>query len=107
MSYLNTLTFIINHPLNRIRRLQAIREYVSWQIGSFLVSTDVVFEWINGSKFLVHKGETGLTGNIYTGLHEFSDMGFLRHVLRPTDLFIDVGANVGSYTILACGAIGA
>lgn len=29
------------------------------------------------------------------------------HVLREEDLFIDVGANVGSYTILACAAIGA
>jgi FkbM family methyltransferase len=28
-------------------------------------------------------------------------MGFLLHVLRPNDLFVDVGANVGSYTVLA------
>jgi FkbM family methyltransferase len=55
----------------------------------------------------VRTGETGLTGNIYTGLHEFQDMGFLLHFLRDEDLFIDVGANVGSYTILACSAIGA
>ncbi len=34
-------------------------------------------------------------------------MGFLLHFLRPEDLFADVGANVGSYTILACSAIGA
>ncbi|MFO0013002.1 MAG: FkbM family methyltransferase [Planctomycetota bacterium] len=34
-------------------------------------------------------------------------MGFLLHFLRQDDLFIDVGANVGSYTILACAAIGA
>ena len=34
-------------------------------------------------------------------------MAFLLHVLRTDDLFIDVGANVGSYTILACSAIGA
>jgi len=40
-------------------------------------------------------GETGVTGNIYTGLHEFSSMGYLLHVLREGDLFVDVGANVG------------
>jgi FkbM family methyltransferase len=67
----------------------------------------IVFDWINGSKFLVRNGETGLTGNIYTGLHEFSDMAFLLHYLNKDDLFVDVGANVGSYTILACSAIGA
>jgi FkbM family methyltransferase len=48
-----------------------------------------------------------MTGNVYTGLHDFADMGYLLHVLRDTDLFVDVGANVGSYTILACAAVGA
>lgn len=50
---------------------------------------------------------TGATGNIYCGLHEYADMSFLLHLLRPGDLFLDVGANIGSYTILAskvCGA---
>jgi hypothetical protein len=50
---------------------------------------------------------TGATGNIYSGLHEFEDMGFLLHFLRPDDLFVDIGANIGSYTILASAAIGA
>ena len=44
---------------------------------------------------------TGITGNIYCGLHEFMEMGFTLHLLRKNDLFVDIGANVGSYTILA------
>ena len=72
-----------------------------------MVPGDVIFEWVNGSKFLVRPGETGLTGNTYCGLQEFPDMGYLLHVLRKDDLFIDVGANVGSYTVLASAAIGA
>lgn len=77
------------------------------QSGSRLLPGSIVFDWVNGSKFIVRVGETGLTGNIYTGLHEFQDMAFLLHVLRPEDLFVDVGANVGSYSILACSAVGA
>lgn len=50
---------------------------------------------------------TGATGNVYCGLHEFEDMAFVLHSLRPEDLFIDVGANVGSYTVLAAGVVGA
>lgn len=34
-------------------------------------------------------------------------MAFLLHFLRPSDLFIDIGANVGSYTILASSEINA
>jgi FkbM family methyltransferase len=33
-------------------------------------------------------------------------MAFVLHVLRQSDKFIDVGANVGSYTVLAAGAVG-
>src|SRR5262249_44707905 len=40
------------------------------------------------------------------GLHEFADMAFILHALRPADLFLDVGANIGSYTVLAAGAVG-
>jgi len=34
-------------------------------------------------------------------------MGFLLHALRPDDFFVDIGANVGSYTVLASASIGA
>jgi FkbM family methyltransferase len=51
-------------------------------------------------------GMTGATGNLYVGLHEFEEMSFALHYLRREDLFVDVGANVGSYTILASAAVG-
>jgi hypothetical protein len=35
------------------------------------------------------EGLTGATGNIYCGLHEFEDMAFLLHFLRPRDLSAD------------------
>ncbi|MCX6239090.1 MAG: FkbM family methyltransferase [Bacteroidia bacterium] len=50
---------------------------------------------------------TGATGNVYAGLHDFEEMGFALHFLRPVDLFADIGANIGSYTILASGVVGA
>jgi FkbM family methyltransferase len=66
-----------------------------------------VFEFVNGSKMLARSGMTGATGNLYVGLHEFNEMAFLLHFLRSNDLFVDVGANVGSYSILAGAAVGA
>lgn len=107
MPIINTLEFITKHPMNRKRQIRSFIRFLNWQIGSRLLPGAIVYDWINDSKFLVKPGETGLTGNIYTGLHEFPDMGFLLHFLRKEDLFVDVGANVGSYTILASSAIGA
>src|SRR5437868_5193159 len=50
---------------------------------------------------------TGATGNLYCGLHEYSDMSFVLHLLRKEDAFADIGANIGSYTVLASGHVGA
>jgi FkbM family methyltransferase len=67
----------------------------------------VAVPFVDSTRLLVQRGMVGATGNVYCGLHEFPDMGFVLHVLRPGDLFVDVGANVGSYTVLAAGAAGA
>lgn len=107
MSLVKTLRFIVGHPLNSGSPLKALMRFARWQIVSRLFDGDFVFSWINGARYKVRRGQTGLTGNIYTGLHEFEDMAFLLHYLRPNDLFLDVGANVGSYTVLASSAVGA
>lgn len=107
MSLSNTIRFIASHPLNKRKKIGSIIRFASWQLKSRVKKGPFVFDWLNGSKFLVKSGDTGLTGNIYTGLHEFSDMGFLLHFLRSDDFFVDVGANAGSYTVLACAVVGA
>lgn len=107
MSLISTLKFIAFHPLNRQHKFAAIRRFFAWQIGSRLISGAVTVPFINGTRLLVSPGMKGATGNIYVGLHEFEDMAFLLHFLRPADLFADIGANIGTYTILASGAVGA
>src|SRR5665647_306501 len=97
--------FLATHPLTRHRRLSAAARVLRWQIESSIRS-EVIFDWIGGTKLAVRRGMTGATGNIYAGLHEFADMAFVLHFLRSVDLFADVGANIGSYTILASGVVG-
>lgn len=99
-SILPTLKFIAQHPLSSQRPLSAYWRYARWQVESRL-RDEVIFDWIGASKLAARNGMTGATGNIYCGLHEFVDMSFLLHLLRPGDLFVDVGANIGSYTVLA------
>ena len=107
MSLLRVLRHLISHPLNRKRKASALWRFTKWQVGSRLVPGKVAVEWVGDAVFLAGAGERGVTGNIYCGLHEFHDMAYVLHVLRPGDLFADVGANVGSYTILASKVAGA
>ncbi len=101
-----TLRFVTRHPLTRNDPLAAVARFARWQVESRL-RDEVEVRWIDGARLAVRRGMTGATGNIYCGLHEFADMAFLLHLLRAGDLFVDVGANIGSYTVLAsklCGA---
>lgn len=106
MTILNTITFIIQHPLGSKNKIKSIFRFIFWQIQSRFSNDYHEIRWVSDSILLVKRGDAGLTGNIYVGLHEFQDMGFLMHYLRPKDVFIDVGANAGSYTILASRVVG-
>jgi FkbM family methyltransferase len=67
----------------------------------------VALDFVGESRLLTRTGMTGATVNHYVGLYEFEDMAFVLHALRPEDTFVDVGANVGSYTVLAGALAGA
>ena len=98
---IDILKLIYQHPLNKQNKLGAIWRFVKWQISSRVWGGSFVYRWIDNSKLIIANGMTGATGNIYVGLMEYEDMSFLLHYLQKDDLFYDVGANVGVYTVLA------
>jgi FkbM family methyltransferase len=101
MSLQSTLKFIINHPLNKDNKIAALNRFFKWQFNTKLNPYPIIYPFTNKARLIVQKGMTGATGNLYCGLHDFNDMFFLLHFLRKGDLFIDIGANIGSYTVLA------
>ena len=102
-----TFGFIHHHSLAQKALFSAYLRFFVWQFQTLIYKGLIEKIFIGNVKFYAKKGLTGITGNIYTGLHEFEDMGFLLHFLRPEDTFFDIGANVGSYSLLASGYIGA
>lgn len=106
MGRLAYLRDILAHPLTKSRRLQTMVRCLQWFLVSRITPGPVLVPFVNNARLLVSAGMRGATENIYTGLSEFEDMAFVMHFLRPTDLFIDVGANVGVYSILASAVAG-
>jgi FkbM family methyltransferase len=106
-SFLRTLRFINSHPLASRNVPLALHLWLKWQIGSRILKMPVVVPFVGESQLVAEIGMTGATGNIYAGLHEFVDMAFTLHLLQPGDLFVDVGANIGSYTVLSSKVAGA
>ena len=95
------IKFIWFHPLNQNNRLAAVWRMISFQIASRIIKASIILPFVNDTQLITTHGMTGATGDWYCGLREYEDMGFLLHALQSGDLFVDVGANIGSYSILA------
>ena len=104
--YRNFVKPYFQHPLNRNAKFKAALIYIKWQLLlriAALYNSWLVIRHETGLRLIVKKGQYGITGNIYSGLHEFAEMLFVIHFLREDDLFFDIGANMGMYTLLAAG----
>jgi FkbM family methyltransferase len=107
VNQISVLRELLRNPLNAEQGLAMAKRWLGWHLGSRLVPGPVAVPFVNDTSLLISPGMVGATLNIYSGLAEPSDMCFVLHALRPGNIFVDVGANVGVYTILASGAVGA
>ncbi len=97
---------MLSHPIGRKRPFRTIYAFAAWQAKSRLRSGSHVVPFVNAARLVVDPHEHGTTANIYVGLREFESMGVVIHGLRPGDTFIDVGANVGTFVVLAAAVAG-
>jgi len=104
---LGALRDTAHHPVNRRRKLMAVLEYGFIQVAARLVPGDICVEFPNHTRLLVSPRMKGAAHYIAPRLCEFEEMAFVMHFLRPGELFADVGANVGAFTVLAAGVAGA
>jgi FkbM family methyltransferase len=97
----------MEHPLNRDAKWKALRTFIRVQLGARMLRGNVCVQFPNDTMLLVPPTMKGAAHYLFPGLAEFDEMSFVMHFLRPGDLFIDVGANLGAFTILAGGVAGA
>jgi FkbM family methyltransferase len=98
-----TLLSMLQHPIGKQQKLATLSRFVRWQLGSRILGASVAMPFLADTRLITKTGMHGATMNLYVGLHEFEEMSFLLHLLNPSETFVDVGANVGVYTVLAAG----
>jgi FkbM family methyltransferase len=91
-----------NHPIGKDEPIYNIFRYSLFNIKSKFIR-EIEYPWIGSLKFIARKGDAGIVGNIYFGLYEFTESIFLLHFLEEQDIFFDIGANLGHYSLLASG----
>ncbi len=106
-SFLFVLKSSLEHPLNKDEKVKTIFKIISFFLKKKInPQREIIVSWVDNSKFIYSKKDPQLKWNIYHGLTDFEEMMFLLHVLRSNNTFIDVGANIGIYTILASKVVG-
>ena len=104
---LKTINTILSHPLNKNRKLKALLTFFKRGLMIRLHRHAIVYPFIENTFLVVDKGMSSAELQIYTSLYDTNEMVFLMHYLRPEDTFVDIGANVGVYSVLASGTTGA
>lgn len=98
---------IWHHPNVRGHRARALTRAVSWQLYSRLIRKPITIRVYGGLRLRCYPQSASASNVMYFGDHyEFHEMVFVRRLLRPGDAFIDGGANIGTYSLLAGGIVG-
>ena len=106
------LKIILNHPLNANNKFRSILRFLSFNLKKISNKGLIIFPWVGESKLIFDNTEFDTLSqrqikfNYYLGLVEYEDMAFLIHCLKKENVFIDCGANLGMYTILASKVLG-
>ena len=98
---IRTINFIAGHPLFAGGRKDALVMWLRWHLGLRITRQPMVFDYVEGTRLIGRLGVRNSSAAYWVGLIELDWTGFVLHYLRSEDVFYDVGANIGVFTILA------
>lgn len=102
------LGYLWTHPANRGARLRALGRAAAWQVSKRTWGRPWDLKLYGAARLRCYPNSQAAVLALYThGWPDWHEMHFLSDLLRPGDAFLDVGANVGLYTLLAASSVGA
>lgn len=103
---LQLANFVRTHPAVRGKRTQAYGRVLRWQSRRFRGVARARIR-IGPMSLYCYPQSGGASAILYVGIPEWDAMQFMLRALRPGDEFLDVGANIGAFSLLACIFAGA
>lgn len=100
------LARLISHESSLNNPFRAISRFSYWQIRKrFLGSRPKTIKAFSGSLLKCYPDNASSNSVVYFGWPDWNEMHLLDQILRPGDNFLDIGANVGIYSVLAAARI--
>jgi FkbM family methyltransferase len=97
----DTARRIWGHPENEGRRGRRLARWVAWQASQRTTGRPWTITLHGDVHMICHPHDHVTSLAMYCGLYDAAEMRFLLAWLRPGDTFVDVGANVAPYSLLA------
>lgn len=106
IEYLKSFFRILNHPLNRKQKVKAAGRVLWWKANQLFFHLPAVVTLHNTKMKCICPPESSYGSLVlYCNYPEYSEMRLLGKLLKPDSIFLDVGANIGVYTLLAASKI--
>lgn len=96
---------IVDNPSVSKHRARAIGRAARWQVNKRIGARRALVK-VGPAEVYCYPGSTGGSSVLYTGLYDWDEMTFMLRYLRPGDHFVDVGANIGAYSVFAARIVG-
>lgn len=106
ISYARVLKSIWRHPANRQHPMLAVLRSLHWWLTCRLPQRVMTHHLFGYTIRLYPDAHQTRHLVYYTNQADYDTIGFVQRYLQPSDHFIDVGANIGLYTLLAASRIG-
>jgi FkbM family methyltransferase len=96
-----------NHVARALRRLRALDTARPRALQAYSCAEEIVVKTIHGYSILADGHDLSVTPSlVFHGTYELSEETFFSNTLRGGDWVIDVGANIGTFSLLAAQCVG-
>lgn len=100
-----TIQYILSHPNCKNNKIQSLSKFIGWQFYKRLTQNYLDINLIPEVKMRCYPDSYSASAALYCGLYDYDEMSFLLRYLRSEDIFLDIGANIGVYTLLAASKL--
>jgi FkbM family methyltransferase len=106
-SFRRRLEQLRDQPVGRRQPIRALLRFIKAEIINTWLGCPFLATHEFGVVLIVEKGHHGTRGHYFFGVLEFEDELFAIDFLRKEELFLDIGANLGMFSVMVAATTGA
>jgi len=105
MKFLNGILFVFSHPLNKENFFSTFFRLIWWKCNQLFFHLPTVVLLTNKIRCICYPDSSYGSLIIYTRLPEYEEMNYVLKTLQKDSVFVDIGAGLGDYSLLAASKI--